>query len=458
MLVLAAGLIVAWAGVARGQGHSPGSSGLGDPYFPRSGNGGYDVSHYDLTMRYRPRSHRAVATAVIFATATQGLSRFNLDFRGPRISELTVNGQSASFDRKGQELIVMPPSPIDAGDEFRVAVAYAGRLHPMRDPDGSIEGWVPTGDGAFVVGEPRGSPTWFPCNDHPTDKATYEFRLTVPKGRKAFGNGVLVERTQGAKTATFVWRMADPMATYLATATNGRFKLQRSTVQTDSGPIPSYLAVDPRERRASRKPLSKIPAMLAHFERTFGEYPFSSTGAIVDHAPRVGYALETQTMPVYSSAPGAIIVAHELAHQWYGNAVTPERWPDIWLNEGFATWSEWLWQAHVGKRSLPRSFRSFHGVPARARGYWNPPSGDPGGPKHLFAESIYVRGGLTLEALRQRIGDAAFYSILRRWFSEHLYGNASTPELIALAEKESGRQLDHFFRVWLFRRGKPKGW
>jgi hypothetical protein len=156
VLVLAAGLIVAWAGVARGQGHSPGSSGLGDPYFPRSGNGGYDVSHYDLTLRYRPRSHRAVATAVIFATATQGLSRFNLDFRGPRISELTVNGQSASFDRKGQELIVMPPSPIDAGEEFRVAVAYAGRLHPMRDPDGSIEGWVPTRDGAYVVGEPRG--------------------------------------------------------------------------------------------------------------------------------------------------------------------------------------------------------------------------------------------------------------------------------------------------------------
>jgi aminopeptidase N len=453
-VALAVGASAVAAGEARAQGHSPGSSGLGDPYYPRSGNGGYDVDAYDIALRYRPRSHRAVATTAIAATATQGLTRFNLDFRGPEISELTVDGQPARARRKGQELIVTPASPIDAGDAFGVEVAYRGRLRPIRDPDGSIEGWVPTRDGAFVAGEPRGSPTWFPCNDHPTDKASYSFRLTVPKGRKALANGVLVERAQGAKTATFVWRQDEPMATYLATATNGRFKLSQSAV----GEIPSYVAIDPREARASRRPLRKLPAMLDLFSSSFGPYPFSSIGAIVDRARRVGYALETQTLPIYDRAPNEATVAHELAHQWYGDAVTLERWSDIWLNEGFATWAELLWERESGGRTLKRSFRDLYRVPAARRGYWNPPPGDPGGPRKLFRQSVYLRGAMTLEALRQKIGDAAFNSILRTWFAEHRYGNATTAELIALAERESGLELDEFFDVWLLQRGKPRNW
>ena len=296
---LAIALTVATAGVAHAQTHAPGSPGLGDPYFPRSGNGGYAVSHYDLALRYRPRSHRASATAAISATATQGLSRFDLDFRGPEITKLTVDGDRAGFSRSGQELIVTPPSPIDDGDEFAVDVAYRGELGPLTDPDSSLEGWTPTRDGAYVAGEPRGSPTWFPCNDYPTDKATFDFTLTVPKGRKAFANGILAERIRGTKTTTFVWQMRDPMATYLATATNGRFKLERSTIAG----LPSYIAVDPLEARASRKPLRRFPPMLGYFEPVFGSYPFDSTGAIVDHAPRVGYALETQALPLFSTAP-----------------------------------------------------------------------------------------------------------------------------------------------------------
>ena len=198
--------------------------------------------------------------------------------------------------------------------------------------------------------------------------------------------------------------------------------------------------------------------MLTLFGDRFGAYPFDATGAIVDHASFVGYALETQTRPVYDRAPDEATVAHELAHQWYGDAVTPERWHDIWLNEGFATWAELLWANHTGVRSLRRSFRILYEVPRRDREYWNPPPGDPGGPKHLFDLTIYLRGAMTLEALRQEIGDDAFFTILRRWYAEHRFGNATTPELIALAESVSGRQLDEFFDVWLFQRGKPKDW
>jgi aminopeptidase N len=430
---------------------TPGSEGFGDPYFPKSGNGGYDVTHYELDLDYSPRPERLAATARIVATASQELSQFNLDFRGPRISSLTVQGQPAAFRRRGQELIVTPPAPIGAGSEFEVVVAYAGKVGPVRDPDGSLEGWFPTGDGAFVAGEPRGSPTWFPCNDIPTDKATFLIRITVPEGRKAFANGVLVERIREQDKTTFVWRQEEPMATYLATATNGRFRLVTST----AGGIPSYVAVDPREARASRRALRKLPEVLDVLATQFGRYPFSSTGAIVDKARFVGYALETQTMPVYDRPPDTVLIAHELAHQWFGDSVTPERWQDIWLNEGFATWAEWLWIAHEGGPSVHRTFKLLYRTRASDRAFWRPPPGDPGGSKHLFDGTIYVRGGMTLEALRQRVGDAVFGSILQRWAAEHQYGNASTAEFIALAESESGQDLDDFFQQWLFEPGKP---
>jgi aminopeptidase N len=451
LAILAAAATLA---VAPAAGAQSGAAGLSDPIFPQAGNGGYDVSHYDLELGYQPRSKRLRATALITATATEGLTSFNLDFRGPRISELTVGQQPAAFAREGQELTVTPSTPIGAGQEFEVLVAYEGRVGPLRDPDGTIEGWVPTRDGAFVVGEPRGSPTWFPCNDHPTDKATYDFRITVPRGREAIANGVLVDRVRQGNRTTFVWSEDEPMATYLATATNGRFRVERST----AGGIPSYVAVDPREARDSRRALRKLPEIVEYFESVFGPYPFAATGAVVDHAPFVGYALETQTIPVYSRAPDQTLIAHEVAHQWFGDAVTPERWSEIWLNEGFATWAEWLWLAHEGGSGTDKVFRRLYRTPATDGRFWNPPPGNPGGPKHLFAPTVYHRGAMTLEALRQKVGDATFHAILRRWVAENLYGNVSTPEFIALAESESGQDLDPFFQVWLYRKGKPEAW
>ena len=450
---IATAVAAASAPQAAGQDFTPGAAGVGDPYFPQAGNGGYDVGHYQLDLDYAPRRSRLTASVRIAATATQDLSSFDLDFRGPKITSLSVDGAPAASARQGQELIVTPASPIAAGRDFEVAVSYAGRVGSLRDPDGSIEGWIPTGDGAFVVGEPHGAPTWFPCNDHPTDKATFEFRIAVPSRRKALANGVLTDEIKAADKTTFVWREDEPMATYLATATIGRFKLEQSTING----IPSYVAVDPREANPSRKALSKLPQIQSYLESLFGPYPFSSTGAIVDHASFVGYALETQTRPLFDGAPDDILIVHELAHQWYGDSVTPSRWADIWLNEGFATWAEWSWTAHRGGASLERTFEKFYEVPAKRRGFWRPRPGDPG-PKHLFDSTVYVRGAMTLEALREKVGDSTFLEILRRWAAEHQYGNVSTPEFIALAEQQSGQDLDEFFRIWLYQTAKPKGW
>jgi aminopeptidase N len=448
-LIVAAATVL-WAAAPAGA--APGAPGAGDPYFEKLGNGGYDVESYGLDLRYARRSGEIRGSTTVMATATQELSRFNLDLRGLRVRSVVVDGADAAFSRGGYELRVKPASPVPAGASFEATIEYRGRPRTLRDPGGGIEGWIDTGDGAFVVAEPRGASTWFPCNDHPSDKALFELEISVPQGLKAVSNGALVERRDGRRRSTFHWREGDPMATYLATVAIGRFEVERSR---EAG-IPSYVALDPREARRSRETLRTTPRILRQFGDRFGPYPFDTVGAIVEHAPFVGYALETQTRPIYDVAPNQVLLAHELAHQWFGNAVTPALWQDIWLNEGFATWAEWVWLARVRGVSLKQRFQRIYREPADSA-LWRHPPGDPG-PRHLFDIAVYFRGGLALEALRREVGPATFLGILRAWVSEHLYGNATTADFITIAERESGRQLDRFFQVWLYRDGKPRRW
>jgi aminopeptidase N len=432
---------------------SPGSAGVGDPFFPLAGNGGYDVRHYSLAFSYDPATRVLDGTATIIATATQNLSRFDLDLRGFDIGRLTVNGAAASFTRDGQELVITPAAGLRAGVVFTVVVGYSGIPQVVTDPDESIEGWVPTEDGAFVVGEPQGSPAWYPVNDTPRDKATFEFIATVPAGITVLANGVLVAQTTAAGRTTFVWLATSPMAPYLATATLGRFDL---TQYTAPGGIPAYVAVDPT--LSTGNVLRKLPEIVEFYSSIYGPYPFEAVGAIVDDAPEVGYSLETQTKPVFWHVPDEATLAHELSHQWYGDSVTLTEWPDMWLHEGFATWSEWIWSEHQGNKSAHQWFNTLYNTPAQDVRFWTPPPGDPGTPVFLFNGTIYYRGAMTLQALREKIGDGAFFQIMRRWAAEHRYGNVTTPQFVALAEEVSGMQLDHFFDVWLYQQDKPTSW
>jgi len=429
-----------------------GAPGLGDPFFARAGNGGYEVDHYGLRIHYQPGSGRLSGVATIRATATQTLSRFDLDLRGLTVSAVTVNGSQATFTRSGQELEITPSSPLPASSSVRVKVVYSGKPATIIDPDGSPDGWIKTSDGAWVGSEPQGSPSWFPANDHPSDKASFDFRITVPAGLKAVCNGRLVRSVLHRDHRTFHWREHERMATYLATATIGRFHVTRSRFDG----LRSYVAVDPN-LSGFGSALAKIPRIVRFFESKFGPYPFRDVGAIADPSS-AGYSLETQTRPLFPGAVGEITVAHELSHQWFGDSVTLSSWPDIWLNEGFATFAEWLWDAHSGGTSLAGRFHDGYSVPGSDSAYWNPPPADPGSAASLFDSTIYDRGGLTLEALREKIGSHRFYSLLRQWAADHRHGNATTQQFIALASSVSGQDLTHFFDVWLYQAGKPAGW
>jgi aminopeptidase N len=451
--VVAAIAALVLAGAASGGDFTPGSPGLGDPMFPNAGNGGYDVQHYDLTLDYTPSSNQLAATAVITATATQNLSSFNLDLRGFAISQLLVNGRAAAFTRDGgQELSVTPQPGLRSGSRFTVTIDYAGTPAVVTDPDNSIEGWIPTDDGAFVVNEPQGSPAWYPCNDNPRDKATFDFSVTVPEGLSVLANGVLVSNaTSGGKT-TWVWKETDPMSTYLATATLGRFDLTISKV----GNIPSYVAVDPQ--LAKGQVLSKLPEAVQFYESIYGPYPFNAVGAIVDSAKFVGYSLETQTKPNFPYVPDEATLVHEISHMWFGDSVTLTTWPDIWLHEGFATWSEWIWSERQGNKSAAQWFKQLYSTPAKDTAFWGPAVADFTDPRLLFNGTVYYRGAMTLQALREKIGDLAFFQLLRDWATQNRYGNVTTPQFIALAEQKSQMDLTAFFDAWIFQDAKPTSW
>ncbi|MER6030162.1 M1 family metallopeptidase [Streptomyces sp. NPDC001851] len=428
-----------------------GAPGAGDPYFPLSGNGGYHVRHYDLTLRYDTSSGYLDGRAVLAARATQRLSRFDLDLTGLKVTGVIVDGLPAAHRRDGRELVVTPRHTLRAGRDFRVTVAYHGTPKPVTDPDDSADGWIPTDDGAFVAGEPQGAMTWFPANNHPRDKSSYDITITVPQGRTAVANGALLARHTAHGKTTFHWRETQPMAAYLATATVGTFDIEQYTTRDG---IRVYNAVDPREAREAAPVLKKLPSVLEWESSLFGPYPFRSAGSIVDHAPDVGYALETQTRPLYDSAPDIDTLVHENAHQWFGDSVSLTAWKDIWLNEGFATYAEWLYEEQHGGDSAQETFDALYAHPAGDR-LWAFPPGDPGSGENIFDTPVYARGAMTLHALRKAVGDRDFLRILRAWATEHRGGHGTTARFVRLAERISGKSLDTLFHTWLYTKGKP---
>jgi hypothetical protein len=648
---------------------TPGAPGIGDPYFALDGNGGYDVRHYRLDVAYDPPTDVLSGVATIRATATQDLSAFNLDLAGMTVRSIEIDGRSADWSRAGDELTVTPRRGLRDGSRFAAVVTYDGVPRPVEEP-GFPLGFNHTDDGTLVAGVHDVAATWFPANDHPSDKASYTFAITAPAGLEPIANGELKRtRTRNGLT-TWVWEAREPMAPYLTTATIGEFDVRayrhdgirywdavdedlltaRTAPRTgeqfaisqaaqgsykrlgrtirvpagggalsfwvarDTEPAFDFLFVEARPRGsegwttlpdlnghtsddtgdacpywlelhpflthyqadngdetcepagttgswsaasgasdgyeqwavdltpyagreievaisyasddfnqsrgvfvddvvvpggagstsfeddgdpldgwtvpgapqgsppnendwvagtvADAPPttgetvdriLGRQPEFISFLSSLFGPYPFSAAGAIVDDVTETTVGLEIQTRPVYSSTlfddptdPNDSIALHELAHQWVGDSLAIARWRDIWLNEGFAVYAEWLWSEHEGLETAQELFDSFAAFPADFDFFWGVTIGDPG-PDRVLDAAVYFRGAMTLHALRGEIGDRDFFRLMRRWTQGRAGDNVAVEEFIALAERISGEDLGAFFGTWLFTPEKPPG-
>ncbi|RMI46178.1 M1 family peptidase [Actinomadura harenae] len=469
LVVLVAGMMAVGvvSPAAAGVQYEAGSAGLGDPYFPNSGNGGYDVQRYYLKTDYDPATRVLTGTTTITATATQNLSRFNLDLYKMNVRSVRVDGRDASFERTGErELEITPSAGLPKTRVFTVVVRYDGVPQPLTGPFvfNDLYGFLPTKDGATVMGEPDGAATWFPSNDHPTDKALFTIETTVPSGLKAISNGSLVGQWSAGGKDTFLWREDRPMATYLVSNSIGHFNV--STTTTSKG-ISQLDAVD--QDVASDPDALNTPRLTTRVTDElgdrFGPYPFGTTGSIVHHnnVPPLNLesALETQGRPTYQSPPVERGVAHEISHQWFGDSVSVRQWKDTWLNEGFAKWVEWYWAEQHGGPSAQDSSQQWYDNPPPTLPYqpafWDVVVADPTRDE-IFHRAIYFRGGMALQALRHKIGDDSFFQLVRTWVAEHKYGNASTEDFETLAQQVSGQDLTRFFNVWLHTPGKPTSW
>ncbi|MPV35670.1 M1 family peptidase [Georgenia subflava] len=451
---------------------SAGAPGAGDPYLPFAGNGGIDVRHYDLDLRYTPPTAEPApleghldATATIRLRATANLDQFNLDLRGLEPSAVWVDGKRARFthaDLNDQqpgpdELVITPRPKLRKGERVTVTITYGGTTGRPTDLEGALYGWVTTRDGAMVANEPDGAATWFPANDHPTDKATFDVDLTVPQGYVGVSNGVLERRQTRRGWTTWSWHAPDQMASYLATASVGNYEMRTSTAGPDDVPVLDFVDpdLDPVNAATTETTLGLTDEMMDFFTGLYGDYPFVAYGSIVDD-DSIGYALETQTRSIFSRVAREGTAAHELAHSWVGNAVSPYRWSDIWLNEGWATYSTHLWTEHRGGPSAQAQFDELMTIPADDP-FWTTVVADPG-PLGLFAGAVYDRGAATLHALRGEIGDEAFRALAREWVERYDDRTASTADFEALAEEISGQDLTQFFTVWLHTPTKPVEW
>jgi len=438
---------------------SPGAPGAGDSYYPDYGNGGYDVTHYDVRVRYWPQTDRLTGTTTILARSTQELSSFNLDFLLD-VSSVRVNNRAATFRREGvHELVVTPERPVAQGAALTVVVQYSGI--PSEVQAYGFTSWNRTEDGALAVNEPESAWWWFPSNDHPSDKATFDVSVLAPDDVQVISNG----RLTGGPTPELIgwnrwyWRSIRPQATYLAFLAIGKYDIETDTAADGSPIVNAYSRSLGEFEGAARASVDRTNEILDAESEFFGPYPFEARGGVVTPPGELGFALETQTRPVYDGrfwrrGGNTYVVAHENAHQWFGDSISVAEWRNIWLNEGFASYAEWLWSEHEGEGTAQELFDFTYASYPADDPFWRVLPGDPGATR-LFDGAVYDRGALTLHALRLEIGDDAFFNLLRTWTRTRQYGTATTAQFIALAEQISGKQLDDLFTTWLYTPGRP---
>lgn len=417
-----------------------GAPGLGDPYFPADGNGGYDVTHYDVAIDYDPPTHFLRGTASVDARATQPLAQFNLDYTGPEVLMVTVNGQPAAFAHDGtQELVVTPLLPLPPGLPLRIVVDYAGQA---ADTEG--EGWTyaPSG-GAFAVGQPHSASSWYPLNDTPLDKATFTLRAAVPADWEVMSTGERTGHEVRDGRLFTTWETRQPVLGYLTTVAVDHFTFLEQR-RADGTQVLSAFAP---ESESNREDEQRLPEILDFLENLYGPYPFDVAGGIYVDA-EIPFSLETQTRPTYAPWTDLNTVVHELAHQWWGDTMSVRQWSDICLNECFASYTaDYLWPERVDGADVDSEYRDTIAKFRDDPEFWDIALADPGA-DDIFT-SVYYRGPLFLHALRKLLGEDVFFTALRDFVHAHRDGHASLPEFRAFLQSRTSMPLGEFLAEWL---------
>ncbi|WP_280365454.1 M1 family metallopeptidase [Nocardia wallacei] len=428
-----------------------------DEYLPQNGNRGYRVSRYELELVYKVSSNRLSGRGAITAVTTAMSSRFALDMsQSLSVTKVFVNGARAKYAHQRGKLTVTPAQKIPAGGVLAIVVQYAGTPRPVRGPWGEV-GWEELTDGALVASQPNGAASWFPCDDHPSSKASYRISITTDSPYYAVANGTLIRKQTKASQTTWVYEQPEPMSSYLATIQIGPYRRYR-VGSAHGADVPMHALVPPRLRTAFEHDFERQPRMMAEFRERFGPYPFEGYTVVVTD-DELEIPIEAQGLSIFGAnhcdgRRGAErLIAHELAHQWFGNSLTVRQWRDIWLHEGFACYAEWIWSEAAGGPSADQLARAArHNL---ARSPQNIVVGDPG-PGLMFDDRVYKRGALTLHTLRLELGDAKFFGLLREWTARYRHSSVDTEEFADLAGHYSTASLRPLWAAWLYDRPLPQ--
>lgn len=426
-----------------------------DPYLPANGNFGYRVSRYELDLEYKVAINRLSGTVTVTAVTLAELRTFTLDLSAAlAVSKVSVNGRRPShFGCSGGKLHITLPSPLPAGAAMSIVVRYSGAPRPIETYWGEV-GFEELSNGALVAGQPNGAASWFPCDDHPSAKASYRIQISTDSPYRAVANGHLVSRRVRAAQTVWTYELAEPTSTYLITLQIGMYE----AIRLPKAPVQMFAALPARVRRNFDYDFGRQPQMMKLFVKLFGPYPLATGYTVVVTDDDLEIPLEAQGISIFGAnhcdgKRGAErLIAHELAHQWFGNSVTAHRWRDIWLHEGFACYAEWLWSEHSGGRSAGELARYYHqrlsDLPQDLL------LADPG-PRDMFDDRVYKRGALTLHALRRRIGDKSFFALLQDWTTRHRHGTVFTDDFTGLAAGYTNDSLRPLWRAWLYSTALP---
>jgi aminopeptidase N len=435
-----------------------GAPGLGDQAYPLDGNGGYQVDHYNLRLSYDPPADRLWGTTTILARTTQDLTQFNLDFLLHPSSVLVNNAPATFVNEDSGELVVRPASLVPANSRLLIVVKYSD--NPDKYTRHGKDSWRPTPTGLVIANEPHMATWWFPSNDHPSDKATFDISMAVP-GDLEFVSGGLHLSTQPLPNGwnRWNWRSTTRHTTYLAAAVIGDYDVYYQTAPNGQQFITAYKK-DMQFRAAAEATFERTPEVIDYLASKFGPYPAEAQGGVATPGGRGG--LEVHARPFlaegwFAEGANVQVALHELAHLWFGNSVSVEQWRDAWLNEGFATYAEYLWLEDNDEGTAAELAQERYNRYPADHVFWTVSVAEPPpyGNGHPAGNVIYYRGAMALQNLRVTVGEDTFFAIMRGWPDTMRDANASTEDFIAYAEQLAGRSLDPVFDTWIYTTGKP---